>query len=244
LNILSPAAGGTQCLPLYVYDKEGDRHDNITDWALNQFKNYYQYSNQGLNSTRFELQQLDCQDSEFKPWFEIKKLNIFHYVYAVLHNPAYREKYQQNLKREFPRIPFYDNFTQWADWGKQLMDLHLNYESAELCPLKRQDVNLAKIPKTKLKADKQQGLIFIDDNTTLSDIPASAWDYKLGNRSALEWVLDQYKEKKPKDPTIAEKFNNYHFTDYKEQVIELLMRVCTVSVATVKIVQVMKKYKG
>jgi predicted helicase len=121
------------------------------------------------------------------------------------------------------------------------MDLHINYETIELYPLKRQDLTLAKIPKTKLKADKTQGLIFIDDNTILSDIPASAWDYKLGNRSALEWVLDQYKEKKPKDPTIAEKFNNYHFADYKEQVIELLMRVCAVSVATVNIVQAMKQ---
>jgi predicted helicase len=162
----------------------------------------------------------------------------------VLHNPDYREKYQQNLKREFPRIPFYDDFTQWAELGKQLMALHLDYESAEHYPLKRQDVNLAKIPKTKLKADKQQGLIFIDDNTTLSELPASVWEYKLGNRSALEWVLDQYKEKKPKDPTIAEKFNNYRFADYKEQVIELLMRVCTVSVGTVNIVQAMKEYQG
>ncbi len=212
-----------QCLPLYVYDKEGNQHDNITDWALNQFQNRYE----NLRG--------------FKNLAGLSKTDIFHYVYAVLHNPAYREKYQQNLKREFPRIPFYDDFEQWADWGKQLMDLHLNYETAELYPLKRQDLSLAKIPKTKLKADKAQGLIFIDDNTTLSDIPASAWEYKLGNRCALEWVLDQYKEKKPKDPTIAEKFNTYHFADYKEQVIELLMRVCTVSVATVKIVQAMNK---
>ena len=58
-------------------------------------------------------------------------MDIFHYVYAVLHNPAYREKYQQNLKREFPRIPFYDDFTQWAEWGRALMDLHLNYEAVE-----------------------------------------------------------------------------------------------------------------
>jgi predicted helicase len=121
------------------------------------------------------------------------------------------------------------------------MDLHINYETIEPYPLKRQDLTLAKIPKTKLKADKEQGLIFIDDNTTLSNIPAIAWDYKLGNRCALEWVLDQYKEKKPKDPTIAEKFNTYRFANYKEQVIELLMRVCTVSVATVKIVQAMNE---
>ena len=61
-------------------------------------------------------------------------------------------------------------------------------------------------------------------------------DRLLGSRSALEWVLDQYKEKKPKDPTISERFNTYRFADYKEQVIELLQRVCAVSVTTVKIV--------
>ena len=61
----------------------------------------------------------------------------------------------------------------------------------------------------------------------------------LGNRCALEWILDQYKEKKPKDPTIAEKFNTYRFADYKEQVIDLLMRVCRVSVETMNIVNQM-----
>ena len=52
----------------------------------------------------------------------------------------------------------------------------------------------------------------------------------LGSRSALEWVLDQYKEKNPRDPTIRERFNTYRFADYKERVIDLLRRVCTVSV--------------
>ncbi len=216
LNYLKMGNGGTYCLPLYIYDTEGEQHDNITNWALTQFKNHYS-----------AIETLD-------------KLDIFHYVYAVLHNPAYRAKYEQNLKREFPRIPFYENFMQWADYGKQLMELHLNYETAEHYPLKRQNLKVSKIPKAKLKADKEQGLIFLDDNTTLSEIPAAAWDYKLGNRSALEWILDQYKEKKPKDATIAEQFNTYRFADYKEQVIELLSQVCTVSVETVRIVELLR----
>ncbi|MFM6269652.1 MAG: type ISP restriction/modification enzyme, partial [Dolichospermum sp.] len=83
--------------------------------------------------------------------------------------------------------------------------------------------------------------IILDDITTLTEIPATAWEYLLGNRSALEWILDQYKEKKPKDPTIAEKFNTYRFADYKEQVIDLLMRVCTVSVETMKIIKEMSE---
>ena len=62
---------------------------------------------------------------------------------------------------------------------------------------------------------------------------------KLGNRSALEWILDQYKETKPKDPTIREKFDTYRFADYKEKVIDLLMRVTTVSVGTVAITEAM-----
>jgi len=66
-------------------------------------------------------------------------------------------------------------------------------------------------------------------------------DYRLGNRSALEWVFAQCKGKKPKDPTIREKFNTYRFTDYKEKVIDLLMRVTTVSALTVAIIESMRK---
>jgi predicted helicase/very-short-patch-repair endonuclease len=193
----------------------------------------------------------------------VRKIDIFHYTYAVLHNPAYRKKYELNLKREFPRLPFYDNFGQWATLGKALMELHIDYEKVEPFPLEvitaetkvehlqqktmfneahEPEAMFARKPKVKakLKADKQTGIIEIDELTYLKGIPKIAWEYKLGNRSALEWVLDQYKEKKPKDPTIAEKFDTYRFADYKDHVIDLLKRVCTVSVETMKIIEEMK----
>jgi predicted helicase len=75
----------------------------------------------------------------------------------------------------------------------------------------------------------------------LSGVPAQAWDYRLGTYSALEWILECYKERTPKDPTIREKSNTYKFADYKEQVIALLKRVCTVSIETMKIVEQMPK---
>ncbi|MBD2628422.1 type ISP restriction/modification enzyme [Trichormus variabilis] len=215
LNCL-PAGG--QCLPLYSYDKEGNRIDNITDWGLKQIQTHYQD-------------------------ITITKIDIFHYTYAVLHNPAYRSKYELNLKREFPRLPYYENFQQWVNWGKQLMEIHINYETVTPYKLNRVDIPLKdnqKTPKPKLKADKTKNSIILDDVTTLENIPNIAWEYMLGNRCALEWILDQYKEKKPKDPTIAEKFNNYHFANYKEQVIDLLMRVCTVSVETMNIFKEME----
>jgi predicted helicase len=236
---LNSLPAGCQCLPLFSLQESKETMNNITDWGLQQFTGHYQDESIG-------------------------KEDIFHYVYAVLHNPAYRKKYELNLKRDFPRIPFYKDFWQWAAWGRELMDLHIGYETVEPYPLrehkhevkaeaKRQKefFSVVKEPepmygvkpkvKTKLKADKQAGIIEIDELTFLSGVPREAWEYKLGNRSALEWILDQYKEKKPKDPTIAEKFNTYRFADYKEKVIDLLKRVCRVSVETVRIVGEMEK---
>jgi predicted helicase len=83
-------------------------------------------------------------------------------------------------------------------------------------------------------------LIQLDSETALGGIPSEAWEYKLGGRSPIEWVLDQYREKTPKDPTIREKFNTYRFSSYKEGVIDLLKRVTTVSVKTVQIIRAME----
>lgn len=132
--------GDSQCLPLYSYDEKGNRIDNITDWGLQQFHNHY------------------CKgDSRIAPTgYGLTKLDIFHYTYAVLHNPVYRQKYEQNLKRDFPRIPFYENFQQWVGWGRRLMDLHINYKTIEPYTLKRIDIpsTKAKLPTVKLKADQ------------------------------------------------------------------------------------------
>jgi len=176
----------------------------------------------------------------------ITKEAIFHYVYAVLHDPIYREKYALNLKREFPRIPFYAHFWKWAEWGEQLMTLHIGYEAVKPWKLKRVDVpdekskNAKLSPKPSLKANKDTGIIVLDTETQLTGVPPEAWSYKLGNRSALEWILDQYKESTPKDPSIRENFNAYRFADHKEKVIDLLMRVTRVSVETMEIVDAMK----
>ena len=117
----------TQSLPMYCYEN-GNRIDNITNWGLQQFRSHYQRD-------------------------RISKEDIFHYTYAVLHHPRYRQKYAINLKREFPRIPFYDDFEQWAAWGRALMDLHLNYERVEPYPLKLQEELIPKErPKAKLRA--------------------------------------------------------------------------------------------
>ena len=122
--------------------------------------------------------------------------------------------------------------------GQELLDLHIGFESVEPFALDRVDKDGA-AGKATLKADKAKGTIALDEKTTLTGVPAKAWEYRLGSRSALEWVLDQYKENRPRDPTIRERFNTYRFVDHKERVIELPQRVCTVSVRTTQIVDEM-----
>ena len=171
--------GGTFCLPLYRYTADGERVSNITEWGLRQFREHY-----GDDSITAE--------------------DIFSYIYAMLHDPAYRQKYEVELLREFPRAHFQTEFAEFVRLGRELLDLHLGFETVEPYPLERRDKDGARPGRAILRADKERGIITLDEQTTLAGVPWPAWVYKLGSRSALEWVLDQYKERKPRDPTIAE----------------------------------------
>lgn len=142
-------------------------------------------------------------------------------------------------------IPFLDNFWKWAKWGEKLMSIHMNFCEAEGHKLKKTEKGKEEEvhDATILKADKTKNKIILDGQTILSHVPKNAWDYKIGNRSAIEWVLDQYKEKTPKESVVREKFGKYKFKDYKEQVIELIQRIVTVSTDTLKITEAMNDNK-
>ena len=204
-------AGDTQCLPLYRYKVDGEQVSNITEWGLRQFRKHY--GDDGISAE-----------------------DIFAYTYAMLHDPAYRQRYEVDLRRDFPRVYFQEDFVWWAQQGQELLDLHLGFETAEPWPLERADKDGVTPTRAILRADKDRGVITLDEQTTLRSVPAEAWEYRLGSRSALEWVLDQYKERKPRDPTIRERFNTYRFADHKEHVVDLLGRVCAVSAFTTNIV--------
>ena len=218
----------TQCLPLYRYTADGERVSNITEWGLRQFREHY--GDDGISAE-----------------------DVFAYTYAMLHDPAYRQQYEIDLRREFPRVYFQEDFQWWAGKGRELLDLHIGFETAEPWPLERIDSPTAhpervdpptahpepvegRAARAILRADREKGIIHLDDRTALAGVPPEAWEYRLGSRSALEWVLDQHKERKPRDPTIAERFNTYRFADHKERVIDLLGRVCAVSAFTAAIV--------
>jgi predicted helicase len=212
--------GDSICFPRFRYDDAGNKIDNITEWAVFEFRRTYK----GLAISRDE---------------------IFEYVYGVLHDPRYRERYSINLKRGLPRIPYYSDFKAWAEWGKELIRLHTQYEDVKPWSLKRIDVAESKskaagvAPRAILRADQLLGIIYLNGDTKLTGVPAKAWEYKIGNQSALNCVLDQFTESAPRDATIREKFNAYKFAAHKEAVIDLLSRLTRVSVETAEILDAM-----
>ena len=203
----------TQCFPFYTYDEDGtNRQENITDWALSEYQTHY-------------------GDDTITKW------DIFHYNYGLLHHPTYREKYEVNLKRDLPHIPYAEDFWGFANAGAELADLHVNYESVPKYD-KLRNVETPGLPidwrveKMRLSKDKTQ--LKYNEFLTLDGIPAEAYEYRLGNRSALEWVVDQYRVKTDKRSGIV---NDPNPADQPRYIVDLVGRVITVSLKTMEIVK-------
>jgi very-short-patch-repair endonuclease len=167
----------------------------------------------------------------------ITKWDIFYYVYGLLHHPVYRTRYAANLKRELPRIPFAPDFWGFAEAGRKLADLHLGYESVEPYPLEYEWKAGKPVQwrVEKMRLDKTRTAIQVNESLTLRGIPAEAFEYRLGNRSAVEWVIDQYQVRRDDHGVVVSDPNRY--SDNERYIVELVGRVIRVSVETAAIVR-------
>jgi predicted helicase len=205
---------GTYGIALYWYDGNGKRVSNITNTGLEIFRAHYEDR-------------------------DISREEIFAYIFAVLNHPAYKNEFAKELQISFPRIPLYEDFETWAEWGQRLIDLQLNYKSVEPYALSISLDPHVKNELPRLAVDKVNGCIYLDSRTTLHGVPDLAWRHKIANKSAIEWVLDQHKHKKPRDQTIAKKFDAYSYANCKEGLIDLICRVTNVSIGIVEIIDSM-----
>ena len=220
LNVTSPGTGGAQCFPFYTYDINGsNRRENITDWALNRYRSHY-------------------NDPAVCKW------DIFYYVYGLLHHPGYRQRYALDLKRNLPRIPLAPDFVAFRDAGRELARLHLNYEQERPWQLDWEtadgpvDYRVEKMrPLKRVQSEDGDYRIFdslqYNDTLTLRGIPAEAFRYRLGTRSALEWVVDQYRVKTDKRSGIVSDPNAW--SEDQQYIVNLVGRVVRVSVETVRV---------
>lgn len=234
-----------QCFPLHLYDRratdkaslfsnaqdaEYQRRDAITDFGLQYFQSAY-------------------------PAEIIRKVDIFHYVYGLLHSEDYRERYKNNLTKELPRIPCVkslEDFRSLRDAGQRLGELHADYESVEpypaeidtrgkslddMSPEVAYRVEKMRHPKIGKQADRTT--VIYNPHVTVRDIPEPAYEYVVNGKPALNWVMERQVIRTDKASGIVSDANRYAIETVgnPRYPLDLFLRVITVSLETMKIVR-------
>tara|TARA_R110002033_G_scaffold135194_1_gene174799 strand:- start:6777 stop:11657 length:4881 start_codon:yes stop_codon:yes gene_type:complete len=230
-----------QVFPLYYYEEntasQGSlfdignddkyiRRDAISDFILERAKKLY-----GKN---------------------VSKEDIFYYVYGFLHSPNYRETFANDLKKMLPRLPLLEavkDFWAFSKAGRQLAELHLNYESVAPYPDavvkgddgKSYEVTKMRFPSGKKAKDNPDTIIY-NSKISISNIPAQAYEYVVNGKSAIEWILERYQVTIHKDSGIINDPNDWaKEVGNPRYILDLLLSIINVSVQTVEIVNNLPK---
>ncbi|GHS17937.1 hypothetical protein VN1288_04450 [Helicobacter pylori] len=201
-----------QAYPLYYYDDLGNRHYAISGYALNLFRKHYEDNS-------------------------IAEEEIFYYIYAILHHKGYLEKYKNSLAKEAPRIALSEDFKELSVLGKELGELHLNYEKGEMhASIQRATLMNAEVEGYyDVETMKKIGdRIHYNNHIAITKIPKKAFDYVINGKSAIDWVIERYKKTMDKESLIENNPNDYKGGKY---IFELLCRVITLSVKSVDLIE-------
>ncbi len=207
-SLISP----NQAYPLYYYDDWGRRHYAISGYALNLFRRHYKDN-------------------------AITEEEIFYYIYAIFHHKGYVEKYKNSLTKEAPRIALSEDFKELSMLGKELGELHLNYESGEM----HTSVKYTTLMNAEVegyydvdKMTKKGDSILYNQNIAITKIPQKAFDYVVNGKSAIDWVIERYQKTMDKESLIENNPNDYAGGQY---IFELLCRVIKLSEKSVDLIE-------
>ena len=221
-----------QCFPFHYYehvDQQGVslfdfgeddyvRHDGISDFALARAREIY------------------------GP--KIYKEDVFYYIYGLLHSSDYRARFEADLAKMLPRIPFFEDvklFRAYLNAGKKLSELHVNYESAEpwsdaIVTGDISSLNVEKMRFAKTDGEDDKRTIIINPRLKVENIPLLAYDYIINGKSALEWVMERYSYSVHPESKIANNPNAWGEEHGDPRyIVNLLLRIITISVETIKI---------
>ncbi len=208
--------GDTQAYPLYCYDDWGNRHYAISGYALNLFRRHYKDN-------------------------LIAEEEIFYYIYAIFHHKGYLEKYKNSLAKEAPRVALSEDFKELSILGKELAELHLNYENGEM----HDSVEYNLLENAEIegyydveKMTKKGDRILYNKNIAITKIPQKAFNYVINGKSAIDWVIERYQKTMDKESLIENNPNDYAGGKY---IFELLCRVIKLSVKSVDLIEKISK---
>jgi predicted helicase len=205
------AGAGTQCFPLYLYGRDGERTENVGRAALAEYRRRY--------------------------GAQVTARDVFDYVYALLHSGEYRDRFAENLKRGLPRIPFVpaDDFGRWVRAGHALVNLHASYEEADPYPLEEHFAEKRPISYhvERMKLQAEQNAVVVNRSLTLRGLPDGVFRYELAGKTALEWVINQYQVKRDARSGIVSDPND---PEDEKGIVRLVKQVVTVSVESMRII--------
>ncbi len=244
--------GDSQCFPRYLYDEEAQASDDdlFASGEAAGLKRRDALTDQGL--THFQAAY---------PAETITKDDLFYYVYGLLHSEEYRDRFADNLSKELPRIPAVKqakDFWAFVEAGRELGNLHCDYEAVEPYPVTFAEgaLELAHIPdpekfyrvekmkfhkvrnkEGKLEPDKTT--VIYNSNVTITGIPLEAYDYVVNGKAALDWVMERQCVKTDKASGIVNDANRFAIETAGDPAypLKLFQRVITVSLETMKIVR-------
>lgn len=224
---------GSQCFPLYYYEKKSIYQPTLFDGESNA-----KYMRKD-GITNFILER--CREN-YGP--KVTKEDIFYYVYGLLHSPDYRKTFAADLKKMLPRLPLVEkpvDFWAFSKAGRALAELHLKYETQPACPkVKVEGVESGNFRVEKMRFPNKGDKSVIEYNPwiTISNIPLDAYDYVVNGHSAIEWIMERYQIKTDKASGITNDPNDWADEHGKPRyILDLLLSIVTVSLETLKIIK-------
>ena len=253
----------TKCqnFPLYYYEE--NKNPKANQSLFEEFEPKKQgslFENQNTKYTK-KYAIRDYALNEFKKAYKdesISKEDIFYYIYGLFHSNEYKNKYADNLSKQLPRIPFCKDFWQYAKVGRNLANLHLNYENFtpqspakivksgdEKANLLESELNFTdddyEVKKMKFARRDKKDTIIYNDKISVINIPTVAYEYKVNGKSAIEWIVDRYQIRTDADSGIVNDPNL--FSDDPKYILNLLLSVIFVSVESLKIIKELPKFE-
>ncbi|MFH6957216.1 DEAD/DEAH box helicase [Flavobacterium aquidurense] len=229
--------GDTQCFPLYYYEENNSAQKGLFDTGDNS--DYIRRD--GVSN--FILERAKKQYSK-----NVSKEDIFYYVYGFLHSPEYRETFANDLKKMLPRLPLVEDvkdFWKFSKAGRELAELHLNYEAIPVyndVVVKGADSEFYTVEKMRFPKKDQKDTIIYNSHISISNIPATAYEYVINGKSAIEWVMERYALTTHKDSGIINDPNDWATeVGNPKYILDLVLSIINVSVQTVEIVKGLPK---
>lgn len=226
-----------QCFPLYYYEENNNLQKGLFD--TDESKKYIR---------RDAISDFILDSAKVQYGKTVTKEDIFYYVYGFLHNKEYRETFVDDFKKMLPRLPLVENvkdFWSFSKAGRQLADLHLNYETIAPSPdveINGDDGKSYYVDKMRYPKKDQKDTIIYNSKITLTNIPLRAYDYVVNGKSAIEWIIERYQVSTHKESGIINDPNDWSVEAAKPRfILDLVLSIINVSIQTVDIVNSLPK---